>query len=174
LSVDPKVRNGRPTKLAGPAKTRLLQDASLCLYAQKDDSLLELLALGRKPNLVSWLKRHTETNRKKKRRADTEMRFRFYNLAGNPMMVRLAEGVVDVVFDVRGQVPHDVVPGAFIALKAEAVLGKADKEQNLSEQDLALTLLQPNISRIDYILAANKRMYRDVVTLLSIKRSASP
>jgi len=28
-----------------------------------------------------------------------EVKFRFYNLAGNPMMVRLADGIIDVVFD---------------------------------------------------------------------------
>lgn len=172
LSVGPKVRNGRPIKLPGPAKTRLLQNAGLCLYAQKDDSLLDLLGLARKPKLVEWLRRHIEANNKKRRRAETELRFRFYNLAGNPMMVRLAEGVVDVVFDIRGQVPHDVVPGSFIALKAGAVMGKANSDERLTEDDLALSLLQPNISHIDYVLAANKHMYRNIVSLLSTRRSA--
>lgn len=84
------------------------------------------------------------------------MDFRFYNLAGNPMMARLAEGTVDVVLELDGQLPHDVVPGAYIAMKAGAVFGNIDGDKTFSEQELADFLLKPADQSIRYILAANK------------------
>jgi fructose-1,6-bisphosphatase/inositol monophosphatase family enzyme len=162
-----KRHTSTPIPLAGPTSDRLLRDASICVYAQKNKNFLELLALGRKRKLVSWLEQHIQLDKRKRKRAQEELKFRFYNLAGNPMMVRLAEGVVDVVFDLKGQAPHDVVPGAFIALKAKAVFGPPTGKPMMNETVLATKLLEPSKHRIKYVLAANTRVYREIVKLLS-------
>jgi hypothetical protein len=44
--------------------------------------------------------------------------------------VRAAKGI-DAVFDVRGQNTHDVVPGAFLAMKAKAVMKNLSNEEEL-------------------------------------------
>jgi fructose-1,6-bisphosphatase/inositol monophosphatase family enzyme len=57
---------------------------------------------------------------------------RIYNLGGNPMMLKVAERTIDAVFEVVGQHPHDVVPGAYIARQAGAIV------KDLQGNDLAL------------------------------------
>jgi hypothetical protein len=89
-------------------------------------------------------------------RTTDEVKFRFYNLAGNPMMVRLADGIIDVVFDLKGQRPHDVVPGAFIAMMAGALLWDIDLQQSVSDSSSMNKLLHPGSSSIKYVLAANR------------------
>src|SRR5580704_8235622 len=60
-----------------------------------------------------------------------------YTFGGNPMIVKLADrpkdmndkvvtGDIDAVFDFVGQQVHDVVPGAYIALKAGAHMSYLD------------------------------------------------
>lgn len=152
----------RPMPLKGPAKERDLKHAGVCLYGQKAASFLELLAINRREKFIEWLKEI----------AKSDEAFRFYNLAGNPMMVRLAEGTVDVVFDLKGQAPHDVVPGAFIAMKSEAVLGKITEEGQIikdefSLSDLAVKLLQPGDSKICYALTANRNILKEMSQLFS-------
>lgn len=164
LSEDAK--NEYPEQLKGPAKERELRDASVCLYAQKSENFLKLLSLNQNVKFVSWLKENLEENKRRKEQVEEELRFRFYNFAGNPMMVRLAEGNVDVVLDLRGQAPHDVVPGAFIAIKAEAVLGKTNGEP-FSLEELGVKLCEPSKERLAYILAANDKMLKNMAELLS-------
>jgi fructose-1,6-bisphosphatase/inositol monophosphatase family enzyme len=154
--TDGKVSFGQEIKLKGPAIDKLLKDASVCSYGQKSGNLLELLKLNNKHKLIQILN-NNEAN---------EVKFRFYNLAGNPMMAKLAEGIVDVVFDIKGQAPHDVVPGAFIAMKAGASLWDIEEGKSLSDSSLVMKLLHPGGSRIKYVLAANQNMVTEMTGLL--------
>jgi len=150
--------------------TKSLRDASVCMYAQKPSRLLSLLSLATKPLLMSWLASVVKSDAALKQKLnrtpqDVESRFRFYDLAGNPMMVRMAEGAIDVVFELGGQSPHDVVPGAYIAHKAGAVLGYTDGER-ISELKMAEALLEPGKNTLSYVLAANEKIYSEFIGLM--------
>ena len=161
---------GRSIELKGPvkAKDRSLRDAAVCMYGQRSNSLLGLLELSKKQEFITWLRENVRIDRKRKKGNEEELRFRFYDLAGNPMMVKLAEGGVDVVFDLMGQAPHDVVPGTFIALRSGAKLGDRNGKP-LTETELTERLLTPAAteSQVTYVLAANEEMLQELVELLS-------
>ncbi|TDA25606.1 MAG: hypothetical protein DSO00_08510, partial [Archaeoglobi archaeon] len=68
----------------------------------------------------------SSVNEKQVKKTNEEIGFRIYNLAGNPVMVKLvdhrikdARGI-DAVIEIKGQKPHDMAPGAYIALKGGA------------------------------------------------------
>jgi hypothetical protein len=82
----------------------------MCSYGQKSGNLLQLLKLHDKQTFIQLLNNNIkEEDRIKTDTIARDVKFRFYNFAGNPMMVKLAEGIIDVVFDLKGQKPHDVV-----------------------------------------------------------------
>lgn len=85
---------------------------------------------------------------------------RLYNLAGNPMMAKLAEGRVHAVFDLIGQKAHDVVPGAYIALKAGAVMSTPEGRM-IDEGYLYEKLLEPS-KPISYVLAASESLRNEI------------
>lgn len=85
---------------------------------------------------------------------------RVYNLGGNPMMAKLAEGRVHAVFDVTGQSAHDVVPGAYIALKAGAVMSTPGNEP-IDESYLYEKLLEPS-KKVKYVLAASEGLRKEI------------
>ena len=77
------------------------------MYAQKGSRLLNLISLGRNSGLTPWLedmvKKDKDLKSKINRGAEeVESSFRFYDLAGNPMMSRMLTGSVDIVFDLVG------------------------------------------------------------------------
>ena len=153
--------------LAGPSKSRELKDASICMYAQKSKNLLQLLRLNNKKKFVHWLNEIGDIEKKNRDIGNSEsIKFRFYNFAGNPMMAKLGDGIVDIVFDLEGQAPHDVVAGAFIAMKAKAVLGKISGEK-FTLKELSDYLLHPSKLLIKYILAANESVLKEFSDLLS-------
>jgi hypothetical protein len=96
-----------------------------------------------------------------------EDRLRIYNMAGTPMMARMTDhrvheaGGIDVIFDVVGQQPHDVVPGAYIAKKAGATLRDLDG-QDISFAQLEELLLEPAKRRLQYVLAATPTLASQV------------
>jgi fructose-1,6-bisphosphatase/inositol monophosphatase family enzyme len=96
------------------------------MYGQKWSALQTILSFSQKDAFMRWLENNKTEDRRRKTSADPELGFRFYDFAGNPMMARLGEGIVDVVFDKNGQAPHDVVPGAYIAKKAGGVMKDFD------------------------------------------------
>lgn len=152
--------------LAGPSKSRELNDASICMYAQKSKNLLELLKLNKKKKFIHWLNEIGEIEKQNRDIGNSEsIKFRFYNFAGNPMMAKLGDGIVDIVFDLKGQAPHDVVPGAFIAMKVNAVLGKINGEK-FTIKELSDYLLLPNKTPLRYILAANESVLKKFSDLL--------
>lgn len=155
-----------PEPLVNPKPIDRLQDASICLYSQKSGALLRLLSLSSKRRLIAWLEnlRAQERMYREQRSAD-EVGFRFYNLAGNPMLARVLEGYVDVVLEPSGQQPHDMVAGAFIATKGGAVLG-TETGAPLSMDVIAEALLRPTDTEVKYILAANPGLLREMADLL--------
>jgi fructose-1,6-bisphosphatase/inositol monophosphatase family enzyme len=152
--------------LLGPAVDRQLNDATVCSYGQKNANCLALLALAEKVILTDWLKSHVDQNETRRSQSQEELKFRFYNFAGNPMMVRLADGVVDAVFDLKGQALHDVVPGAFIALQAGAVMRDPVTGKPITVEDLGRKLEQPSTERLRYVLAANDRLAEELISLV--------
>lgn len=147
----------RPEALPGPSPDVDLAHATVCTYAQKSRNLQELARVVDRPQVRSWLAAAGAAG----------AGARFYNLAGNPMMVRLPERAVDLVFDLRGQAPHDMVPGAFIAGKGGAILTALDGSR-MGEEDLARRLCRPAhaSSRLTYLLAANRGLAKEAAALL--------
>jgi fructose-1,6-bisphosphatase/inositol monophosphatase family enzyme len=140
----------------GPNHRARLNGASLCYYGQK---LKNFLAVTEHEGL----RRALEALRSAKPGP------RIYNLAGNPMMMRLIDGNVrmDAVFDIEGQLPHDVIPGAYIAQRAGATL----RDLNGKDIDLARSLLKPahNDSELKYVLAASKTLCSELVRIMRTK-----
>lgn len=145
---------------------RTLKDASVCMYVQKSSNLLKLLSLGLHKPFMTWLEKITKIEQKHRNKSSSDtVGFRFYNLAGNPMMVKVAEGAVDLVIELNGQAPHDVVPGAFIAIKTGAVFGTVTGCK-FPLKALSETLLHPSDSRLKYILAASGLLLKNFSVLL--------
>lgn len=131
-----------------------LQDASVCFYGQKPRFLMNVF---RRASLLGKISEF-ETRMIK----GEELGIRIYNFAGNPMMVKIPEGSVDAIFELSGQEVHDVAPGAFIALKAGAVL--LDLEGN--EIDLGKALMEPR-KKLRYILSATHSLAQELLPLLA-------
>jgi len=154
--------------LANLDADRRLADATFCLNGQKSSALLRLLALGKHEKLMAWLTTNVERDKLLKISAEGAVGFRFYDLAGNPMMARLAEDTVHLIIDLKGQAPHDMIPGTFIALKAGAHI-RDHNGAELTLNVLAKKLLQPGdeTSKIKYILASNESILNEMLGLLS-------
>ena len=150
------------TEVFGRSAVTSLRDARVAFYGQKPKNLLALLETGFFDHL-----RDLEAGQSGK--------FRIYNFAGNPMMAKLVDrpkldsgadfiGDIDAVFDVSGQQLHDVVPGAYIALKAGAYMCDLDGTP-ITIDDLARRLQDPR-ERIKYVLAATEELAQELVTAL--------
>jgi fructose-1,6-bisphosphatase/inositol monophosphatase family enzyme len=141
-------------KIPDENKNRTIKEASICFYGQKPKNILNLLENER---FVNFLKILREESAEKK-----AVPFRIYNLGGNPMMVKLAEGFVDAVIELVGQDLYDVLPGAFIAQKAGAFFG--DLRGNRIDDDYLKKLLsEPGTPTISYLLTASESLYRELL-----------
>jgi len=138
-----------PIKLKGVSQITSLKKASICFYGQK---INRLLSIAKKVEFLCRLEKLGEN-------PET----RIYNFAGNPMMVKLADGCVDAVFDLGGQYPHDVAPGAFIAMKAGAVFGGLNNQ----EFDIEKSLLKPAQRGPGYILASTPKLFEEIQAAVS-------
>jgi hypothetical protein len=99
-------------------------------------------------------------------------RMRIYNLAGNSMMARLANGEnVHAIFSHAGELPYDVVPGAFIGLKAGAHMLDFDGKK-ITADDLATGLLKPSRERIHYVIAGTQELALELAHALRESRNA--
>jgi fructose-1,6-bisphosphatase/inositol monophosphatase family enzyme len=133
-----------------------LDQSGVCFYGQKSRNLLSLSG-SRFPaalrvggfNLDSMFTSFTEA----------KPPFRIYNLGGNPMMVKVADGTMQAVFELLGQKPHDVVPGAYIARMAGAVV----KDLDGTDLDIEGGLMQPNIGDLRYIIASSESLYSELL-----------
>jgi fructose-1,6-bisphosphatase/inositol monophosphatase family enzyme len=139
-----------------------LRDASIAFYGQKVRNFLSIW-----PGTSELSKRLCELGREAREQQLTPEvpAFRVYNLGGNPMMLKLAEGRIDAIFDVEGQVCHDVIPGAYIALKAGAVLKDLDN-RDITEEYLAERLENPS-AKLKYVMARNRPLAEELVRLLA-------
>ena len=158
-------RRKTPQLLKSISSCTALRDASICFYGQKIGNLLATCESG--------LLRHIESlNPRPHDKSGKENNCRIYNLAGVPMMMRLLDAVspyprrVDAVFDAKGQQPHDVIPGAYIAMRAGASL------LDLSGHDLTLeklehALLRPASEKIRYVLAGTRELGSEIAAALS-------
>jgi hypothetical protein len=117
---------------------------------------------------------------------DEDPAFRIYNLAGIPMLVKLTDHQVknakniDVVFDIHGQNPHDVVPGAYLAKKAGATVrqfiieeDKVTKEKKVRAEDISYATLEESLiqpaaptSRLKYFVTSTKELADQIEPLL--------
>ena len=127
-----------------------LKDAAVCFYGQKAENLLSILE--KDCGLPEYLRKISLLPKKQRPPC------RFYNLGGNPMICKVADGSVDAVFELVGQKPHDVVPGTFIARCAGAVVKDLDNNPLPLEE----ALLTPNVGELRYIVAATEGLYKEL------------
>jgi len=130
-----------------------LKDSSICFYGQKPRFLMGVLRRRHFIGRIREFERRMESGEK--------LDVRLYNLAGNPMMAKIPDGAVDLVFEVSGQEVHDIIPGAFIAVKAGARLVGLDGQPI----DLAKSLLSPR-KKLTYILASSQALIDEMLPLL--------
>lgn len=146
--------------LHGPLDTRKLCDASICFYGQKPPAFLSAITPGLKQKMQGLAE-------KLKSKEQPVPKLRIYNLGGIPMMLKVANGTLNSVFDLTGPKPHDMVAGAYIALKAGAFIG--DLHGNaIQETDLAHALLRPDDHGPAYILASTADLYHELHTVLTL------
>ena len=138
-----------PQRLRGPSTVRTLGKASLAFYGQQLSHLMPLLGKGGFFTRIAG-------------KLTGRPAMRIYSLAGNPMMIRVVDGHhrIDAVFELQGQYPHDVVPGAYIAEKAGAVF------QTLRGSPSALcdALLRPADpkSKFKYVVASTASLAKEL------------
>lgn len=136
-----RLRLGRPRPIRPKPFT---SESHLAFVAQKPDSFVRMASFGR-------MLRHFD---------------RVYNLGGNPMLAKLADGSINAVFEPRGHRAHDVVPGAFIARKAGAVVCDLDGRS----LDWRNSLLHPDhpgrSGLLSYVAAADSETARRVLASL--------
>ncbi|HNR35414.1 MAG TPA: hypothetical protein PKO36_09560, partial [Candidatus Hydrogenedentes bacterium] len=143
----------------GPSSVTALQEASLSFYGQQPANFMSVA--GNRRFAAKLAEFETVKD-------DSFKRMRIYNLAGNPMMMKLIDGSkrIDAVFDLLGQLPHDMAPGAYIARRAGAILCGLDGRPIL-EEDLARMLIKPahGASKRPYLLAATEGLKNEFLAL---------
>lgn len=139
-----------------------LANATICFYGQQ---VADFVFLAKHGTFV----RHLEELVNKHSRAGNPLKTRVYNLAGNPMMIKMVDGHrrIDAVFDAskEGQAPHDVVAGAYIACKGGAILRGIDTDANI---DLEQGVLHPANAnyKFRYVLASTSALAVDLCECL--------
>lgn len=167
-ALDKPIRAGRSEVLKITNGITSLRNASLCMYTQKADRLRAFLSrFSPDSRFVRWMDEVIKESTNRRREIGTSLAFRMYNMAGNPMMARLAAGKgVDIVCDLMGkQLPHDIIPGVVIAMGAGAVFGAAEKDHIFSLDDIYGMAEKP-MTGIKYILASTKELYREARPIL--------
>ncbi len=132
------------------------EDASIAYYGQKNKNFLSLL--GKR----CFAKSVGSTNEK--------AALRIYNFAGNPMMMKVIDGYkrIDAVFDVHGQHPHDVAPGAYIASRVDGVVFTDISGARI---DLAASLLRPahEDHKLKYVLAGSHSLAEEIRAAVALE-----
>jgi fructose-1,6-bisphosphatase/inositol monophosphatase family enzyme len=83
---------------------------------------------------------------------------RIYNLGGNPMLLKVADGSMDAVFELHGQPAHDVVAGAFIAEKAGAAVLALDGSPLVDHDSYWQALQFPGRKELMYVAAGTEEL----------------
>jgi len=154
------IKSGRTEPISGPSDVRVVSEASIAFYGQKMVNFCSCageLAHEQNRNLLA-----------------KGLATRIYNLAGIPMMMKVVDGSghkrIDAVFELLGQNPHDVVPGAVIVQGAGATVLGLDG----ASLDLVSALLRPSdpSRRLRYVLAATPELGAELLECL-INRQVS-
>lgn len=188
-------------EVAGPSSNTRLENASVCFYGQKVSNLLSVVPASRdeaavQESLISYVARLQAERKRRRERGklnaepvrveDEDPAFRIYNLAGIPLMVKLTDHQIknakniDVIFDIYGQNPHDVVAGAYLAKKAGATLrqfiieeDEVTKEKSVKAEDMSYEALEEALirpaapaSRLKYMITSTKELADQVEPLL--------
>jgi len=142
-----------------------LCESSICYYGQKPKNFVEMAKhAGFNEKMKDLAERMSDKINaagkliKKKEGLD----IRIYNLAGNPMIVKIPSGMVNAVFSLRGAKVYDVMPAAYIAVKAGAVF--SDIQGNVV--DPFVPFLKPNDS-FPYIVSGSKSLTKELAGILS-------
>lgn len=165
--------NQEPIEVNHPSTNVNIEDASICFYGQKITNLLSVVRTPLLRNLLVMQERRAKTVEQEGRPRE-ELATRIYDLAGIPMMMRLIDHqadeahCIDVVFEIKGQRPHDVVAGAFIARRAGASF-KSLNGDDISDSDLEEKLLRPaaDNNKMTYVLASNETLCLKMIQQLS-------
>jgi len=150
-------------RIRGMSRVQDIKDASLCFYGQKVGNFL---AASKSPMWAPLLARDKAERRQNRR----GIGFRVYNLAGIPMIIKMIDKVatqgagIDAVVDFKGQKAHDIVPGAFLALKAGAHVSDPSGTP-ITIRRLEELLLKPNTETLRYIIAVSKKLRDNIVEL---------
>lgn len=126
-----------------------LNGASVCFYGQKKKRLLSVVERSTYPREVPDFEND---------------RHRIYTPAGNPMMAKVAEGRMSAIFELEGQLPHDVVPGAFICRTAGCVVTDLRGER----LGLVESLMRPADPgrKLKYLIGSNQEVHGALLSLL--------
>lgn len=79
---------------------------------------------------------------------------------------------IDLVFELRGQQAHDIVPGAFIAKKAGASVVDLNNNE-ITLEKLEEVMLKPNTEKLTYVISATKELSTEMVGRLSSASTTS-
>jgi fructose-1,6-bisphosphatase/inositol monophosphatase family enzyme len=158
-------KSGKKIAIPQLNRKRTLEQASICFYGQKAGNLLSIFESKAFIDKMKAFMAKSQAPVNARSKGKYSVPFRIYNLGGNPMMVRLTEGTIDAVIELRGQKLYDVVPGAYIAQKAGAYWG--DMKGNVIDSDYFKRngLLLKTESKLTYILAASESLYREILEL---------
>ena len=135
--------------------TRLnCKDITLAWYGQKAN---KFLSLARHKKFLAFIQSQR-----------TDSNFRILNIGGIPLMIRLIDGLVpiNVMVELYGQQPHDMIAGAYLVKKAGAIL--TDLKGNTL--DFTRYLDDLKVERLKYILATSKKCHK---IALNIFRSSN-
>jgi fructose-1,6-bisphosphatase/inositol monophosphatase family enzyme len=158
---------GREEKVRGMSRVQDIENASICFYGQKVGNFVCSSKVPMWSRLLAREKTKTALRGKSRKKS---IRFRLYNLAGIPMIVKMIDKVaengagIDAVVDFMGQKAHDIVPGAFFARKVGAEV--TDLAGNrITINRLEELLLRPNTESLRYIIASSKKLRDKIVQL---------
>jgi fructose-1,6-bisphosphatase/inositol monophosphatase family enzyme len=157
--------NFKLRQVSGSSKVTELAKSSICFYGQKGSRLFDVV----NTKLFKLLDEDS------KLKEPLYGKTRIYNLAGMPMMVKLIDKQVknasgiDVIFDKKGQKPHDFVPGAFLIKKAGATVINRDTNCEMEYSDIEEKLLKPFAESSDtrYVVASTPDLANEIHKLLN-------
>jgi fructose-1,6-bisphosphatase/inositol monophosphatase family enzyme len=152
-------RAHRKRYIVAPKKDVALDNAGIAFYGQKAKNLLTIFGsmLPDQSDKITNLG-HSRLGKYLLDVESSKPKLRIYNLGGNPIMLKVATGQMDAVFEIEGQKAHDVVPGAYIAKRAKSVVKGLDG----SDLDLEDALMFPNNNTLKYIITASETLYEEL------------
>jgi len=102
----------KPIRVAVSTHNAQLKNITLAWYGQKAKNFLPV---ARHKKFIQFLRKQQKTK---------ASNFRMLNIGGIPLMMRLIDNVVpvDVIIELYGQQPHDMIAGGYLAQKANAIL----------------------------------------------------